>query len=144
VTSGQQQSIPLGYRAPARRAWPAWFSRDKLAELLIGLGWTFCGIAAILTVVCWIFLRMEPRQPISGPWWAFVAFCLAFNTIGLAMIIAALFMRFWPDSILVTLWAMTLMMALAVYLAIGYLVATAPAPLKPVTPMQFQAPEGQS
>ena len=31
-----QRAIPLAYRTPARRAWPAWFSRDKLAETLIG------------------------------------------------------------------------------------------------------------
>lgn len=144
MTSPEQRSIPLSYRTPARRAWPEWFSRDKLAELFIGVGWTVCGVAAILTTVCWLFLRMEPRQPIVGPWIAFIVVCLAFNVIGLALILAAVSMRFWPDSILTTLWVMTLLLALAVFAAHTYLIATAPAPAKPAAPMQFQAPEGEA
>ena len=53
-------------------------------------GSTCTMIAAILTAVCWLFLRLEPRQPIEGPWWAMIVICLAFNTLGLAMILAAL------------------------------------------------------
>ena len=138
-----EDRIPLEYRSRPVRAWPDWLSRDKLAELLIGLGWTSCGIATILTAVCWLFLRMEPRQPIEGPWWAMVAICLAFNTLGLAMILAATTMRFWRDSILTTLWVMTLVLSIGVYLAFVYLVVTAPAPPKPAQPLQFQAPEGE-
>lgn len=143
VSAPPQPGIPLSYRTAARRAWPAWFSRDKLAELLIGVGWTTCGVAAILTAVCWIFLRMEPRLPISGPWWALIALCLAFNTLGLGLVIAAVPVRFWPDAILTTLWTMTVVLALVVYLVIGYAIATAPPATPPPAPLQFQAPEGQ-
>ncbi len=135
--------VTLNYRTPPRRAWPSWFSRDKMAELLIGLGWTACGIATILTTVAWLFLRMEPRQPIEGPWWVFIAFCLAFNTLGIALILAAAPMNFWRDSILTTLWVLTLVLGISVYLAHVYLISTAPAPPRPVQPLQFQAPEGE-
>jgi hypothetical protein len=138
-----EDRIPLNYRSRPVHAWPEWLSRDKLGELLIGLGWTACGIAVILTAVCWLFLRMEPRQPIEGAWWAMIAICLAFNTLGLAMILGALTMRFWGDSILATLWLMTFVLAVGVYLAHTYLIVTAPAPPKPVQPLQFQAPEGE-
>jgi hypothetical protein len=136
--------IPLEYRSRPIRAWPEWLSRDKAGEMLIGLGWTACGIAAILTAVCWLFLRLEPRQPIEGPWWAMIVICLAFNTLGLAMILAALTMKFWPDSILTTLWVMTLVLAIGVYLGHTYLIVTAPAPPKPTQPMNFQAPEDEA
>ena len=33
-----EDRIPLNYRSRPVRAWPDWLSRDKLAELLIGLG----------------------------------------------------------------------------------------------------------
>ena len=139
-----EDRIPLSYRAPPRRAWPEWLSRDNLAELFICLGWTACGIGAILTAVCWLFLRMEPRQPIAGAWWAFIAFALAFNTLGLGLALAAVPLRFWPDSILSTLWIMTLLLALGGYLTHAWLISSAPAPPKPAQPMQFQAPEGET
>lgn len=135
-----EDRFPLDYRARPVRALPEWLSRDKLAELFIGLGWTACGTAALLTVVTWVFLGMEPRQPISGPWWAFIAFCLAFNTIGLLLALAAAPLRFWSDSILMTLWTMTLLLALCGYAAHAYLIASSPSPPKPIQPLQFQAP----
>lgn len=138
--SAPQDRVTLNYRTPARRAWPAWFTRDKLAETFIGLGWTACGIGAILTVICWLFLRLEPRSPITGAWWAMITFCLGFSTLGLAMALAAVPMRFWPDSILTTLWIMTLLLALGAYAAVGYVIATAPAPPKPTAPLQFEGP----
>ena len=140
MVSAPEERI-LEYRTPPRRALPEWLSRDKLAELFIGLGWTACGIAAILTAVTWLFLRMEPRQPIEGGWLAFIAFCLAFNTLGLVLALAAVPMRWWPDSILTTLFVMTLLLALGGYGVHAWLIATAPAPPQPVRPMQFQAPE---
>ena len=140
MSSPPDRLIP-NYRAPARRAWPAWLTRDKVAELLIGVGWTACGVGAILTAVTWVFLRMEPRQPIQGAWWAFIAFALAFTTLGLAMALSAVPLGFWRDGILRTLWVMTLLLALGVYAAHAWLIATAPAPPKPKAPLNFQAPE---
>ena len=95
--SDSAERVPLDYRPRPRREIPAWLSRDKLAELCVGLGWTACGCAALVLGLGWLFYHLEPR---GSPWRVFAAVTFAVNSGGLALTLASFALGAWRDGLL--------------------------------------------
>ena len=106
------KQVPLDYRPRPRGEGPAWFSRDKFAELCVGLAWTCCGCALLIVGLGWLFYHLDPP---NAPWRVFAAVVVAVDTLGVAFAAAALVLGARKDALLLGVLVVALVMGAAAY-----------------------------
>ena len=106
------KQVPLDYRATPRGERTGWVTRDKLAELCVGLAWTCCGCALLVCALGWMFFYLDPP---NAPWRVFVAVTGAVDTLGVALAVAAVALRASRDGLLLGVLVIALVLGGAAY-----------------------------